>query len=153
MSDVPKILKCHQQNFEPYLCAIQIKCCMGEFPDLAFVLESTAKEIHGYILGEMRIKKKQEYGVLTSLAVNKQFREKGYGTKLCNSLFNALVQNYKANMVTVYTSITNELALQFYKNLNFENEGIESEYFSDMKDAYVLKRNLSNFVVTEGVGN
>ncbi|XP_031336294.1 N-terminal acetyltransferase A complex catalytic subunit ard1-like [Photinus pyralis] len=151
--DIPKIIKCHERNFEPYLSATQLKSHMGEFPHLAFVLESKTKEIHGYILGEMRIKKKQEYGVLTSLAVNKRFREKGYGKKLCNSLFNAMIQTYKANTVTVYIRLTNELAVQFYENLDFENEGVEAEYFSDQTDAYVLKYNLTNFVITEGVAN
>jgi ribosomal-protein-alanine N-acetyltransferase len=77
-------------------------------------------------------------GTIISLAIDEKFRNKGLGKQL---LYNCL--NTYITPVGLHVRVTNEIALNLYKSLNFiEEERVIGYYHSE--DAYSMIRKPSN---------
>mmetsp|Transcript_25087 Transcript_25087/g.40283 ORF Transcript_25087/g.40283 Transcript_25087/m.40283 type:complete len:90 (+) Transcript_25087:424-693(+) len=77
-------------------------------------------------------------GYIAMLAVDKDFRKRGIGSKLVKLAVNVMKEK-KANMVVLETEITNQGALSLYANLGFVRDKRLHRYYMNGVDAFRKK--------------
>ena len=81
-------------------------------------------------------------GHITNIAVKKEYRQKGIGSKIINSLIN-IAKEKEMIGITLEVRVSNKNALSIYKKNGFMIEGIRKEYYDDNKeDAIIMWRDL-----------
>ena len=77
---------------------------------------------------------------LKNIIVNKNYRDKGIGTKLLNYI----VDNYKdINSIMLEVRESNNAAIEFYKKNNFKVINVRKRCFGN-EDALIMKRDVDN---------
>jgi len=93
-------------------------------------------EIIGYLCGGITrglfYRKKSKYAEMEDMLIEKKFRSKGLGTKLTRDFIN-WCKNNKVNYISATASVENKSAINFYKNLGFEeyNLTLERKFFNN----------------------
>lgn len=72
-------------------------------------------------------------GQITNLAVHPDYRKKGIGKKLMESLISSL-KNENCNAITLEVRESNTIAKNLYKSLGFLSEGIRKNFYEDNKE-------------------
>ena len=81
-------------------------------------------------------------GHITNIAVKKQHRKKGIGTKIINALID-IAKEKEMIGITLEVRVSNDIAKSLYKKSGFIIEGIRKEYYDDNKeDAIVMWKSL-----------
>ena len=81
-------------------------------------------------------------GHITNIAVKKQHRKKGIGTKIINALID-IAKEKEMIGITLEVRVSNDIAKSLYKKSGFIIEGIRKEYYDDNKeDAIVMWKHL-----------
>ncbi len=81
-------------------------------------------------------------GHITNIAVKKEHRKKGIGTKIINALID-IAKEKEMIGITLEVRVSNHIAKSIYKKSGFIIEGIRKEYYDDNKeDAIVMWKNL-----------
>ena len=79
-------------------------------------------------------------GHITNIAVHPNFREKGVGTILLQSLIDHS-KDWGCNSLTLEVRASNDAAKGLYKKFGFLEEGIRKNYYSDNEeDAIIMWR-------------
>ena len=101
--------------------------------------------IYGYyidnnLVGFIHINKLYENIDIVNIIVNKNYRDKGIGTKLLNYI----VDNYKdINSIMLEVRESNNAAIEFYKKNNFKVINVRKKYYGN-EDALIMKRDVDN---------
>ena len=101
--------------------------------------------IYGYyidnnLVGFIHINKLYENIDIVNIIVNKDYRDKGIGTKLLNYI----VDNYKdINSIMLEVRESNNAAIEFYKKNNFKVINVRKKYYGN-EDALIMKRDVDN---------
>jgi ribosomal-protein-alanine N-acetyltransferase len=97
------------------------------------------KEIVGYIIGE----KNKDSGLIVSVAVKKEWRKRGIGTKLIEKL----LENFKKEgikIVFLHVREENKETINFYQSLGFKIRELVYNYYSNGENAYLMEKNLGS---------
>jgi len=74
--------------------------------------------------------------------VNKDFRERGFGTFLMSYLIK-LCEKINVNKILLEVSKSNVAAEKFYNRFQFSTVGIRRNYYKDGSDAFLKEKNLT----------
>ncbi len=81
-------------------------------------------------------------GHITNVAVKKECRGKGVGTKIIDAFIDIAKQKEMIG-ITLEVRVSNDIAKNLYKKNGFIMEGIRKEYYEDNKeDAIIMWKNL-----------
>ena len=79
-----------------------------------------------------------ERAEIIDIYVKKEFRCKNIGTNLISNFIKDLEN---CDNITLEVNVNNKIAIDFYKNLNFEIVSIRKNYYKN-EDAYLMKKDL-----------
>jgi ribosomal protein S18 acetylase RimI-like enzyme len=111
------------------------------------------ERIVGYVLARLddensNVVNENLQGHVTSLSVMRTYRRMGIAAKLMVQSLRKLKECYDAKSVTLHVRQSNKPALHLYKEtLRFEVIGVEKSYYADGEDAYMMKKNLDEFLL------
>lgn len=81
-------------------------------------------------------------GHITNIAVKKEHRQKGIGTKIVNGLID-IAKEKEMIGITLEVRVSNQIAIDIYKKSGFIIEGLRKEYYDDNReDAIVMWKHL-----------
>ena len=81
-------------------------------------------------------------GHITNVAVKKEYRGKGVGTKIIDAFID-IAREKEMIGITLEVRVSNDIAKNLYKKNGFIMEGIRKEYYEDNKeDAIIMWKNL-----------
>jgi ribosomal-protein-alanine N-acetyltransferase len=98
-----------------------------------------SKEIVGYAIGE----KNKDSGLIVSVAVKKEWRKKGIGSRLIEKL----LENFKKEgmrIVFLHVREENKEAINFYQALGFKIRELVENYYSNGENAYLMEKSLGS---------
>jgi len=75
---------------------------------------------------------------LTTLATNPNFQRQGIGSKFLRELINEIRKDDEIKRIELYVETDNEIALNFYKKLDFQIEGCLKKYFKRAQDDHFI---------------
>lgn len=78
---------------------------------------------------------------ITSLYIEKNYRKKGYATKLLLEAF-----KNKVNKIMLEVNENNKAALNLYKKYNFEKINVRKKYYGE-SDAYIMVKNMKDIYI------
>lgn len=107
--------------------------------DSSFVATANDKII-GYVIGARKSKAR---GHIISIAVRPEWRRKGIGSKLMNTLLDLFKQE-GLKFVELEVAVSNEEAIAFYESLGFRKVGVVKGYYSWGEDAYIMVKKLQS---------
>jgi [ribosomal protein S18]-alanine N-acetyltransferase len=110
--------------------------CKGYF----LVATDENDELVGYTLGNLDLNDRK--GWVLSLGVLKNQRSGGIGFQLTSSLIEKLEKN-GAQEIFLTVAPNNEGAVRLYKKLEFEEIGIDSNYYCDGEERVLMKKTFS----------
>ncbi|XP_065178786.1 N-alpha-acetyltransferase 10-like [Sycon ciliatum] len=116
------------------------------WPQVSYVAEDESGRIVGYVLAKMEEDSEDApHGHITSVAVKRSCRRLGLAQKMMIQSYQAMVENFNAEYVSLHVRKSNRAALHLYRDsLTFTITEIESKYYADGEDAYAMKRDLSS---------
>lgn len=127
--DIEKILEIEQKSFEyPYSREIFEDYISNEF----FLLAEEDSKIIGYILAERR----EEDGVIVSIAVSPDNRLQGIGT----SLMGAIQKKMNVRRFFLIVRESNRGAQIFYDNLGFSKITKIDNYYQNDEDGILMQK-------------
>jgi len=142
--DLPAIVDINRKSFVlPYTVSV-----FREFfreHRYAFLVAECDGRIAGYAMS--RILRKfdlrglgvKRIGHIMSLAVEPSFRRRGIGRDLLDRTMEALWGN-GANDLQLEVRVSNQLALEMYRNAGFKDERVIPGYYSDGEDAVLMTK-------------
>lgn len=133
VSDIPSVADMEKMYFSvPWSEAGLLESLNME--NYLFLVVEEAGEIAGYaglsvILDE---------GDITNIVINERYRGRGLGRELLERLLEAGAGR-GANAFTLEVRVSNEAAIQLYKSMGFEEEGIRKGFYEKPKeDALIM---------------
>ncbi len=78
---------------------------------------------------------------LQNIAVDKDYRREGCGTKLIESIYR-LLEHKHPERILLELRISNIPALKFYRSLGFKKTGIRKNYYGDGDDALLMEKEI-----------
>lgn len=113
-----------------------------------YVAESPDNEVVGYIM--CRVEHKPGFyrhflvrsGHIVSIAVLEKHRRRGLGYGLMAYAMKSLYEEYNCEETYLEVRVSNTPAINLYKKLGYEIVKIETHYYLDGEDAYVMARQL-----------
>jgi len=100
-----------------------------------FLVAKVNEEIVGYIIGS----KEKEVGLIISIAVKKEWRQKGIGGRLMTTLFENFKKE-KVKIVFLHTREDNIETIKFYKMFGFKIRELVENYYSNKENAYLMEK-------------
>lgn len=131
------------------ICAIEQESFNIPWTHEAFMNELTnnmlAKymvlEVDGVVAGYVGMWLIVDEAHITNIAIASAYRGHGYGEQLMTELA-ALAQYMGMRAMTLEVRVSNQVAINLYTKIGFENAGIRKGYYSDNgEDAMVMWRN------------
>ena len=110
------------------------------YPELFFVAEDNG-EIVGYVVGVVRT---DGYGHVVSICVHPEYRKRGIGSALINSVENAMNALFNVCRYRLEVRVSNDSAIKFYKKHRYVIVSRIPHYYSDGEDAYLMIKDLCN---------
>ena len=74
---------------------------------------------------------------ITNIAVHKNFRHNGIGSKMLENLI-SLAKEHNKNSLTLEVNVKNIDAQKLYSKYAFDNLGIRKKYYNGIEDAYIM---------------
>lgn len=101
-------------------------------------------EDNGYVVGYVMFWIKYEYqGHIISIAVDKNYRRRGYGTEMLAKAI-SILSLLKIDAIYLEVNENNEGAVEFYKSFNFKIDRIVPNYYENGDGAIVMYIPLRN---------
>lgn len=131
------------------ICAIEQESFNIPWTREAFINELTnnmlAKymvlEVDGVVAGYVGMWLIVDEAHITNIAIASAYRGRGYGEQLMTELA-AMAQYMGMRAMTLEVRVSNQVAINLYTKIGFENAGIRKGYYSDNgEDAMVMWRN------------
>ena len=117
------------------------------FPE-TFIVADEGEEMAGYIMCRIEVGLSNygfggliKKGHVVSIAVMPEFRRRGIAKALITRALEGM-QYYKAKQCFLEVRVTNDAAINLYKQLGFEITRTINGYYSDGEDAYVMTKRL-----------
>ncbi|MDY0023397.1 MAG: ribosomal protein S18-alanine N-acetyltransferase [Candidatus Izemoplasmatales bacterium] len=85
----------------------------------------------------------EEKAQISSFVVKKEFRNKGYGFKFINFIFEKL-KSLGIREVTLEVRPSNKEALSLYQKVGFEQVAIRRTYYNNGEDAFLMYKRLGS---------
>lgn len=104
----------------------------------AFHVAESGDQIVGFVMGTVQ---RAYQARILALAVAHEWRRQGIATQLTERFLEAF-REYGVEEVTLEVRTTNEAAIELYRSLGFEQDGVVENYYNDDEDAYVMARSL-----------
>lgn len=142
LSDLEEVMKIGRTSFPKNKTYSEdyFQKCYQKYPEGFIVAENKGK-IVGYAISQLkRGISIRRIGKFISLAVKPEFRQKGVGKKLVNSLINNFKKKVKEISLTMRTK--NKIAISFYQNLGFKIIKKIENYYRNNDDAYIMKKEI-----------
>ena len=76
-------------------------------------------------------------GHITNIAIHKDYRKKGIGSKIVSKLIE-IAKEKEMIGITLEVRKSNEIAINLYKKQGFLLEGIRKEYYENKEDALIM---------------
>ncbi|MFP3220001.1 MAG: ribosomal protein S18-alanine N-acetyltransferase [Candidatus Marsarchaeota archaeon] len=109
----------------------------------AFIVAETEGKIVGYVMTRVE-KGFSFFGMkwvtkahIISLAVLPQYRRRGIGTALMRKAHEG-AREYGATEIYLEVRVNNQEAIALYKKLSYEIKDVNTNYYSDGEDAYIM---------------
>jgi len=102
-----------------------------------FLVAKIGNECVGYAIGE----KNNNFGVIISIALKKEWRRKGIGKRMVEKL----LENFKKegiNIVFLHVREENKEAINFYQTLGFKIIELVENYYSNGENGYLMEKSL-----------
>lgn len=115
---------------------------IAEWPELCIVAEASDGTMAGYIIGKMEGTGTDWHGHVTALSVAPEFRSAGVASRLMQVL-EEVSDKFNCYFVDLFVRSTNDVAVSFYKKLDYEIYQIVKGYYSGGEDAYDMRKCLS----------
>lgn len=96
-------------------------------------------EVNGVLAGYILWLKRKKYYRLYSLAIGNNFQNKGFAKKLMDYSF----ENLKDKDFSLEVKILNEIAINLYKNFDFEIKKVLKDYYEDC-DGYLMYKKIQS---------
>ncbi len=136
---VKEICEIERESFSapypPYIFASMAK----ETPE-TFLVAVFKQNTVGYVLASSR----KDDGRILSIAVKKDFRRKGVGSKLMTGLIEVLYRK-GVRRVDLEVRASNHIAQEFYRKLGFQEKGLIKKYYRDGEDAVKMSGNFPEY--------
>lgn len=97
-----------------------------------------------------RVHRAERIGHVTSLAVLKEFRQRGIAKALMHQLHHHL-QKYGITSCGLHVRTSNAAACRLYKEDGYQIDEIIKSYYQDGEDAYFMRRSFNNDEATENI--
>lgn len=104
----------------------------------AFHVAEAGDQIVGFVMGT--VQRAYEARIL-ALAVADEWRRQGVGSELTQRFLEAFRQ-HGVKRVTLEVRVSNDAAIELYRSIGFEKDGVVEDYYNDSEDAYVMARTL-----------
>lgn len=99
-------------------------------------------EIDNNIIGYAGVHIIFEQSQITTIGISKKYQNKGYGKVLLNHLIDISKQEY-CETISLEVRVSNESAINLYKNNGFETINIRKSYYVDnYEDAYLMMKGI-----------
>ncbi|KYK34842.1 MAG: hypothetical protein AYK22_04620 [Thermoplasmatales archaeon SG8-52-3] len=102
-----------------------------------FIIAEENHKIIGFLIG---VKINPEYAKILMLAVSKNHRKQGIGSKLLNQFFKVILFE-KIKKIDLEVRIKNKTAIKFYKKHGFTIDKTQNEFYQTGEDAYTMIKN------------
>ncbi len=112
----------------------------GTQPDQFLVAIEKKEEtvsILGYAVADIDKKMQFQVGHILSIAIGRQFRRRGIGTRLLSKLINVL-KSKGCSRVVLEVRVSNDVARSFYQKLGFREVKRSRRFYDDGEDALVM---------------
>lgn len=94
-------------------------------------------EVNDYVVGYVMFWLKYEnQGHIISLAVDKNYRRKGYGTELLAKAISILF--LISDTIYLEVRASNKVAIEFYRQFHFKQDRVVPNYYESGEDAVIL---------------
>jgi len=103
-----------------------------------FYVAELKEKVIGFIIGDLR---GYSHGHIVSIAVDEQYRGKGIG----RCLIETLIEKFKKNgikIVRLEVAVSNIVAQSIYKKMGFKIVDCIEKYYSDGEDAFIMEKRL-----------
>lgn len=131
--DLDAILEIENGSFsDPYDRDLFVQLLRSE-PE-GFLVAEGDRRVIGYAASSAR------YGLIFSLAVSPNFRSRGVGGALMDSVMRYL--RGKTSRVTLQVRVSNSPAIALYRRFSFKDGGRLRRYYPDGEDALVMYRDI-----------
>ncbi|NPE30625.1 ribosomal protein S18-alanine N-acetyltransferase [Methanococcoides sp. SA1] len=110
-----------------------------EMKDEGFLVATMDTKIIGFVMG---YRSETNEGRIFSLAVKKEWQNMGVGKKLLNSILD-IFRDQDIRSATLEVRISNDKAIQMYRNMDFIACWVEQDYYSDGESGIIMKKQLS----------
>ncbi len=103
--------------------------------------EILVADIGNAVVGYVVVSYREGEAKIMSVAVKKEFRNKGIGKMLLKEVIRR-AKDRGLKRLTLEVRVSNRVAQELYKKLGFEIAGILESYYSDGESAYLMHLNL-----------
>ncbi len=93
-------------------------------------------------VGTIMLKRDLEVARVVSIGVLSEYRRKGVGTELM-AIAEEVMREQGAEIMKLEVSVKNDAAINFYRRLGYDFDGILKGYYSWGEDAYVMEKPLN----------
>jgi ribosomal-protein-alanine N-acetyltransferase len=136
-SDFDKIVEVEVSSFKRPYTPTLLFSLLHLHGDM-FYVALVGEEIVGYAVGA---KRREGNGHVISIAVRPEWRRKGIGTKLMETLLNAFKKRGLKRAV-LEVAVSNREAIAFYERLGFKTITLLKGYYPWREDAYLMDKEL-----------
>lgn len=125
--DLEEIYRIERMSFKyPYPTFV-----FHEYLDKLFFVIEENRKIIGYVIAD------EERNLIVSIAIHPDYRRKGYGKMLMKH-----VLRFMKGEVVLQVRKSNEIAINFYKKLGFEEKTELRRYYIDGEDAILMAKRI-----------
>ena len=134
-NDIDRIIDIERESFEYSYPPSLIMQAYTSFPEGFLVVEeANSKKIIGYIMCIIEWRN----GHIISIAVSKEYRNRGVGTMLLNASEHILFKRYNINNIVLEVKFDNKIARKFYYSRGYEDKRLLKNYYDDGSDAILM---------------
>ncbi len=133
-ADLSRVYQIETESFKDPYHPIFLMNLYELYSDTFFVAE-WAGRITGYIIA----RKVGDKGHIIAIAVARDFRNRGIGRVLMETVEKALVEK-GVREIWLEVRVSNKAAIKFYRKLGYCEAGVQELYYADGEAALILKK-------------
>lgn len=156
ITDIEPVKKVNEENLPENYTYDFYRYYLLFYPGLCYVAEENAR-IVGYVLSKLSSLEETAMVHITSICVSKEFRNRGIGTALMQSVINCIQERYKGDdemmetcRLSLYVRVSNKEAIGFYEHkFGFRKLYMQDNYYGDGESAYEMGLALSEHTMRD----
>lgn len=139
IEDIVEINLCNKRNLSEHYSLDEYTNLFNSNQVISYIIKESSKVI-GYIIMYASIdNKNNKYGHILSLAVDTEYRRKGYASQLINIAEKYIISKFSIKYLTLYVRKSNKIAQKlYYKHKYFYYKKLKKYY--KLEDALILKK-------------